>query len=92
MDAPTPRPRRRLPRARHVSLGAVVLFVSVIAGGIAFLLSEAGLPFVIARVIGETGGHLAVEGASGSLASTMRFARLTWSGPEATMTANDVVV
>jgi translocation and assembly module TamB len=88
----TPPPRRRLPRARHVSLGAVVLFVSLIAGGVAFLLSEAGLPFVIARVIGESGGRLTVEGASGSLASTMRFARLAWNGPEATIAADDVVV
>jgi translocation and assembly module TamB len=92
VSPPVPPQRRRRPRALHVSLGAVALFVSLVAGGIAFLLSEAGLPFVIARVIGETGGRLTVEGASGSLASTMRFARLAWNGPEATMTANDVVV
>jgi translocation and assembly module TamB len=92
MSPAAPPPRRRLPRARHISLGAAVLFVSLIAGGIAFLLSDAGLPFVIARVIGETGGRLTVEGASGSLASTMRFERLAWNGPEATMTADDVVV
>ena len=84
--------RRRRPRLIHVSLGTAVLAVLAFAGGVAFLLSEAGLPFVIARIIEQSGGRLSVEGPSGALASTMRFRSLEWNGPEATITANDVVV
>ena len=63
-----------------------------VAGSVAFFLSAAGLPFVIARVVAETGGRLSVEGASGSLASTMHFERLEWHGSETTVTAREVVV
>src|SRR5207253_6994135 len=89
--APTA-PGRRRPRARHVSLGAGLLIVLAVAGSVAFFLSPAGLPFVIARIVAQTGGRLSVEGASGSLASTMRFDRLEWRGAETSVTAREVVV
>ncbi|MET0204724.1 MAG: hypothetical protein ABW276_10465, partial [Casimicrobiaceae bacterium] len=90
-DAPPP-PKRRRVRVRHMSLAASVLIVLALAGSVAFVLSEAGLPFVIARIIEQTGGRLSVDGPSGSLAGTMRFRGLAWRGPEATVTATDVVV
>jgi translocation and assembly module TamB len=89
---PPPPPKHRRVRVRHVSLAASVLVVLALAGSVAFVLSEAGLPFVIARVIEQTGGRLSVDGPSGSLAGTMRFRGLAWRGPEATVTATDVVV
>jgi translocation and assembly module TamB len=64
----------------------------VVVASISFLLSQAGLPFVMARVVAQSEGRLSIEGASGSLASTMHFERLTWRGPDSTMTATDVVV
>ncbi|HET9046407.1 MAG TPA: hypothetical protein VFO33_05580, partial [Casimicrobiaceae bacterium] len=89
---PSPPSKRRRVRARHVSLAMAIFVVLALVGGIAFVLSEAGLPFVIARVVAQTGGRLSVEGPSGSLAHTMRFRGLAWHGPETTVTASDVVV
>ena len=59
-DAPPPPKRRRVP-VRHMSLAASVLIVLALAGSVAFVLSEAGLPFVIARIIEQTGGRLSVD-------------------------------
>src|SRR5205823_5425981 len=73
-------------------LGAIALIVVFVAASVSFLLSNAGLPFVLSRVVAQTEGRLSVEGASGSLASTMRFAKLTWRGVDSTMTATDVAV
>ena len=92
VPAASPPRRRRRPRAKHVSLGVLALLVVAFVGGLAFMLSPAGLPFVIGRVIEQSGGRLTVEGGTGSLASTMRFRRLAWTGPESTVTATDVVV
>jgi len=92
---PTDAPKPRRPRLRHAafaSFGIVVLAIVAIAAGIAYLLSEAGLPLVLARLIAETGGRLSIEGPSGSLASTMRFRRLAWEGNESKVVATDVVV
>lgn len=90
-ETPAPKRRRRV-RVTHVSLAAAVIVVLAVAGSIAFVLSPAGLPFVIARVIQQTGGHLSVEGPSGSLAGTMHFRGLAWRGPDTTVTASEVVV
>jgi len=70
VPAASPPRRRRRPRAKHVSLGVLALLVVAFVGGLAFMLSPAGLPFVIGRVIEQSGGRLTVEGATGSLAST----------------------
>src|SRR5438105_9728138 len=86
----TARPRRR--RAWRVALAIVVLLIAFAGGAIWYALSESGLPFLIARVVAQSGGRLAVEGVSGSAGSTMRFSRLTWTGPESTLEATDIVV
>ena len=88
---PPPRKRKRR-RVMHISLGAIALLLILLAAGIAYLLSEAGLPFLIARVVAQSGGRLTVEGASGSIGRTMRFRRLVWRGEEVTVTADDVAL
>ena len=86
---PPPRRRRRVWRAALAFFGLLVVLVG---GAIWYALSESGLPFLIARVVAQSGGRLSVEGISGSVGSSMRFARLTWSGADTTVEATDVVV
>ncbi len=87
-------PLRSRARARvgYASLAVAVLAVLAVAGGIAFLLSPAGLPFVVERAVERTDGQLRVDAPSGSLAHAMRFRRLEWRGRDVTVTATDVVV
>src|SRR5438034_7547569 len=92
-QAPPAVPRRRYGRwALSILLGAIALAMVFVVASVSFLLSESGLPFVIARIVAQSDGRLTVEGASGSLASTMHFVRLGWRGPDSSMTASDVVV
>src|SRR5690242_15245029 len=92
-QAPPPAPRRRYGRwALSIFLGVIALAVVLVVASISFLLSESGLPFLVARIVAQSDGRLTVEGASGSLASTMHFVRLDWRGPDSSMTATDVVV
>jgi translocation and assembly module TamB len=85
------RPSRKR-RALRISLWTIALIVLAVAGAIAFLMSEAGLPFIIARIVGQGGGHLVIEEPSGSLGSTMRFKRIAWRSDDLAVEANDVVV
>jgi len=88
-DARPPPPRRRVGRV----VGVIVLLLVVAIGGfIWYGLSESGLPFVVARVVAQTGGRLEIEGASGAVGSAMRFRRLVWHGNDTTVEADDVVV
>jgi translocation and assembly module TamB len=59
---------------------------------IGYGLSERGLPFIVARIVAQTGGSITVDEPTGSIAGTMRFRRITWHGEDATVTADDVVV
>ena len=89
----SPRSRRRYLRwALSILAAGIALVVVGVVATIAFLLSESGLPFVVARVVAQSDGRLSVEGASGSLGGTMHFARLSWRGPDSSTTATDVVV
>src|SRR5437773_5864413 len=89
---PAPRRRRYGRWALSILLGAIALAVVFLVASVSFLLSESGLPFVIARIVAQSDGRLSVEGASGSLASTMHFARLDWRGLDSSMAATDIVV
>ncbi len=84
-------PRRRR-RAWKIALAALVLVVAAFAALVGYGLSERGLPFLIARVVAQSGGRFSVEGPSGSLAGAMRFRRIAWRGTDATVIADDVVV
>src|SRR6478752_5846076 len=88
-DATTPRPVHRV---RWIALAIVALLVVGVVGIVVWGLSERGLPFIVDRIVARSGGRVSVEGASGSIAGTMRFARITWHGADATLVADDVVV
>ncbi|HEX6137131.1 MAG TPA: translocation/assembly module TamB domain-containing protein [Casimicrobiaceae bacterium] len=75
-----------------IALALVALVAVALAALVGYGLSERGLPFVVARIVAQTGGRISVEEPSGSVAGTMRFRRITWHGADATVTADDVVV
>src|SRR5947208_1899680 len=90
--SPPPRRRRRGRWAVSATLGVLALLFVALAATLAFLLGESGLPFIVARIVAQSGGRLAVEQPSGSAASSMRFKRLVWRGTDAVVEAQDVVV
>src|SRR3954447_10198654 len=92
---PTPPPPRRRSSMRwavSIVLGVIAIVVVLAIASISFVLSPSGLPFVVARVVAQSGGRLSVEGPSGWLASSMHFDRRVWRGTDATTTAPDVAV
>lgn len=89
VQAPAPRRRRR---AWKVALAAIAIVAVLLAALVGYGLSERGLPFIIARIVAQSGGRISVEQPSGSLAGTMRFRRITWHGSDATVIADDVAV
>src|SRR5690348_2817045 len=80
------------PRGLKVALALAAVVVIAIAALVGYGLSERGLPFIVARIVGQTGGRISVEQPSGSVAGTMRFGRITWREADVTVTAEDVVV
>ena len=84
------KPRKRLwPR---VLLAMLTIVVVAIAGIYAFLRSQAALDYVVRRAVQEADGHLVIEGAEGSLLSTVRIARIKWTGDELDVEARDTAV
>lgn len=79
-------------RGLKIALGVVALIAVAIAAFVGWGVSERGLSFIAAQISARSGGHVSVEGASGSIAGTMRFVRVTWRGVDATVIADDVVV
>ena len=73
-------------------LAAIAIVAVVLAALLGWMLSERGLPFIVARIVAQSGGRISVEQPSGSIAGTMRFRRITWHGIDATVIADDVVV
>ncbi len=53
-----------------------------LAGGVAWLGTPAALELAIARAIAASEGRLTVEGATGSLLSTVRVTRIAWRGDD----------
>ena len=82
---------RKLPRGLKVALAIAAVVVIAIAALVGYGLSERGLPFIVARIVAQTGGRVSVEEPTGSITGTMRFKRITWRGADATVVADDVV-
>jgi autotransporter translocation and assembly factor TamB len=86
--ATKPRSRRWLRALAWIGIALVAL----LAGGYLFLGSQAALDYVVRRAVEASGGHLVIEGAEGSLLSTVRIARLLWTGDELDVEARDTAV
>jgi len=84
--------KRRRRRALAITLAVVALLAVAIAALVGYALSERGLPYIVARIVAQSGGRITVDEPTGSVAGTMRFRRITWHGTDATVTADDVVV
>jgi translocation and assembly module TamB len=71
-----------------------VLAIVVVAGASLYLFlgSQAALDYVVRRAVDEAQGHLVIEGAEGSLLSTVRIARIKWTGDELDVEARDTAV
>jgi len=76
---------------RALPYGLIILIIAG-AAAVVYLLSEAGLSMLVEHIVKRSDGRLVVEGASGSIGGSMRFARLAWRGPDATVEAEDVAV
>ncbi|HWZ74287.1 MAG TPA: translocation/assembly module TamB domain-containing protein [Casimicrobiaceae bacterium] len=72
-------------------LAALALLTGLLIGGAAwFLSSESGLRWVVEEVRSRTGEKLKLEGTAGSLAGTMRIARLTYTDKDLGFVAENV--
>jgi len=73
-------------------LAVVAVIVVAIASLYVFLGSQAALDYVVRRAVEGAEGHLVIEGAEGSLLSTVRIARIKWTGDELDVEARDTTV
>jgi len=83
------------PRSRRVARSLAIINVLVVVAGVAlylFVTSESALSLAVRIAIARSHGRLEVEVPAGSLLSELRFKRLTWKGPEALVTAEEVAI
>ncbi len=76
---------------RRGSWVGVVLIVAL-ASGIAWLSTQSALELAIARAVAASDGRLTVEGATGSLLSTVRVARIGWRGDDVAVEADELAL
>lgn len=100
-DAPAPapaspppaRPRRSVARHAVSAVTWLLAFLVVaIAAGWFALGTQAALDYVVQRAIGESNGQLTIDGATGSLLSTIRAQRIAWHGPDMDVEATEIVM
>lgn len=85
--------KRRVTRALGVAAAAIgIAIVATLGGGYLFLGSQSALDYVVRRAIEAGEGHLVIEGAEGSLLSTVRVARIAWHGDEVDVEARESAV
>ena len=84
--------RRRWVRALGAMLVALVAVVAVVAAGGYWLSTQSALDWLLARAAARSEGRLDVEGATGSLLSTVHIARLRWRGDEVALEASGVAL
>jgi translocation and assembly module TamB len=72
-------------------LSALAVLTGLLIGGaLWFLSSESGLRWAVEEALSRTAGRLKLEGATGSLAGTTRFARLTYTDKDLVFVAENV--
>lgn len=93
VDTTTPSPRRSVARhAVSVVTWLLALLVVAIAAGWFALGTQAALDYVVQRAIDESKGQLTIEGATGSLLSTIRVRRIAWHGPDMDVEASEIAM
>lgn len=85
-----PPPRRR--RGARVGIGSGIVLILIGAAATAFLSSQTALEMVIARALAASEGRLTIQGAAGSLLSTVRVARIAWRGDDVDVEADDMAL
>ena len=70
----------------------MLLVVFAVGAGIAFLASPLALELLRSRAIHASEGRLSIEGAEGSLLSTVRIGRLAWHGDELDVEADQLAL
>jgi translocation and assembly module TamB len=91
----TPAPPPPTPRWRRVARSLAIVNALVVVAAVAlylFVTSEAALSLAVRLAIARSHGELEIELPQGSLLSELRFKRLVWKGPEATVTADEVAI
>ncbi len=81
--------RRRWPLALFTLF---VLLVGLVVAGYTFLGSQAALDYVLRRAVTESQGQLSIDGAQGSLLSTVQVARIQWRGDDMDVEAEGVAL
>jgi translocation and assembly module TamB len=88
-----PAPAQSLPRRGFpYGLAVALALILAIAAGAAFLTTQSALEMVIAQALTRSQGRLSVEGASGSLLSTVQVARIAWQGDDVEVEAEDMAL
>ena len=87
----TAAPQRRR-RASRIGFWSGIVLVLIGAAGVAFLSSQTALEMVIARALAASEGRLTIQGAAGSLLSTVRVARIAWRGDDVDVEADDMAL
>ena len=85
-----PPPRRR--RGTRIGIGFAIAIILIGAAVTAFLSSQTALEMVIARALAASEGRLTIQGAAGSLLSTVRVARIAWRGDDVDVEADDMAL
>ncbi len=92
-DTPVAKPRRSAARhAVSVVTWLLALAVVAIAAGWFALGTQAALDYVVQRAITQSNGQLGIDGAEGSLLSTVRAQRITWHGEDVDVEAREMVL
>ncbi|MEO8344948.1 MAG: translocation/assembly module TamB domain-containing protein [Betaproteobacteria bacterium] len=76
---------------RYIGWSGIAL-VLLLASGVAWLTTQSALDLAIARAVAKAEGRLTVEGATGSLLSTVRVARIAWRGDDIEVEADDMAL
>lgn len=93
-----PRPPGRR-RAGRLALGLVLLACALVGlvvllavGAYLFLGTQRALDYVVQRAVADANGRLAIEGAQGSLLSTVNVSRITWAGDTMSVEVRDAAL
>jgi translocation and assembly module TamB len=91
--APQRARRRRWPRVLVHAISALIaaLVVGVVAIAV-LMVSPAGVDLLVAEFEARSGGALVVDGATGTLANTVRARSITWRGKAMKVEATDVAL